>query len=246
MTKASQDATTDATTSDDVLTIVRSDILSLALRPGQKLSTVFLTERYPYGSSPLREALSCLVGEGLAVREIGRGFRVCPMSRRDLDDLITTRLLIEPMLLERAIHNGDRDWESAIERSVNELRINLHKVGDSRPLDRNWEESHRRFHFTLLGLMTASVFTEFCQLLYQRYDRYRVLAVPRRAYLAGVASDHHDMAEAAIARNVELAVEILTRHISDTSEVLISNIESAGLVKSDGSINVPLTGTNIA
>jgi GntR family carbon starvation induced transcriptional regulator len=242
MTKAQQ----EAITGEDVLTIVRSDILSLALRPGQKLSTVFLTERYPYGASPLREALSCLVGEGLAVRESGRGFRVSPMSRCDLDDLIATRLLIEPMLMERAMRDGDRDWESEIERSVKELRINLHKVGDCRPLDRDWEDSHKRFHFALLGLMTPSVFAEFCQLLYQRYDRYRVLAVPRRAYLAGVASDHHDMAEAAIARNMELAVEILTRHISDTSDVLISNIESAGLVKSDGSIEVPPTGTNIA
>lgn len=244
MTKARQDPT-DATTSDDVLTIVRSDILSLVLRPGQKLTSVFLTERYPYGASPLREALSCLAGEGLVVRESGRGFRVGPMSRHDLDDLIATRLLIEPMLLERAIRNGDREWELNIERNLKELRTNLHKVGDSRPLDHDWEVSHRRFHFALLDLLTPSILTEFCQVLYQRYDRYRMLAVPRRAYLAGVANDHHDMAEAAISRNAELAIEILTRHISDTSDVLISNIESAGLAKSDGTIEVPPSGINI-
>lgn len=243
MPKARLDA---SAAGEDILTILRSDILSLALRPGQKLTTEFLTEHYALGASPLREALSHLAGEGLIVRESGRGFRVCPMSRRDLDDLIAARLFVEPELLARAIREGERAWEHNIALTLKELGSNLHKVGDSRPLDRDWEESHRRFHFALLNLDAASVLTEFCMTLYERYDRYRMLAVPRRTYLAGVASDHHEMAEAAIARNLELATEILARHISDTSDVLIANIEAAGLAKGDGTIEVPISGIDIA
>ena len=231
---------------DDVLTILRSDILSFSLRPGQKLATEFLTVRYELGASPLREALSRLVGEGLVVRESGRGFRVSPMSRRDLDDLIASRLLIEPAMLARSIETGDIAWQLNIERTLKALQPNLQKVGDSRPLDRAWEENHRRFHFALMAPGGTSLLMEFCKILYDRYDRYRLLGIPRRAYLAGVAGDHQDMADAAIARNAERAVEILRRHITDTSNAVLANIDAAGLVKPGGIIEIPPTGIDFA
>jgi DNA-binding GntR family transcriptional regulator len=111
MSRTRQDA---PTADDDLLTALRSDILSRSLRPGQKLTTELLGRRYDLGPSPLREALSLLVGEGLVVRESGRGFRVSRMSRRDLDDLISSRLLLEPLLLARAIESGGEAWERNI------------------------------------------------------------------------------------------------------------------------------------
>ena len=229
-----------------ILTALRTDILSLVLRPGQKLTTEFLTVRYGLGPTPLREALSLLVGEGLLVRESGRGFRVSPMSRRDLDDLIASRLLIEPALLARAIETGDSAWEADIVRALKTLQPDLQKVGDSRPLDRAWEENHRRFHFALMASGNPSLLAVFCKVLYDRYDRYRLLGIPRRAYLAGVAGDHQDMANAAIARKADLAVAILRRHISDTSNAVLANIDAAGLVAVDGTIEVPPTGIEFA
>lgn len=232
--------------SERILTALRTDVLSLVLRPGQKLTTEFLTARYGRGPTPLREALSLLVGEGLVVRESGRGFRVSPMSRGDLDDLIASRLLIEPALLSRAIVTGDNAWEQNVARTLKTLQPNLQKVGDSRPLDREWEENHRRFHFALMGSGSPSLLTEFCKVLYDRYDRYRLLGIPRRAYLAGVAGDHQDMADAAIARKPDLAVEILRRHITDTSNAVLANINASGLVGWDGVIEVPPTGIDLA
>lgn len=230
----------------DILTVLRADILSLSLRPGQKLATEFLTARYMVGPSPLREALSLLVGEGLVVRESGRGFRVSPMSRRDLEDLIASRLLIEPTLLARAIEAGDSAWERTIGRTLQELQPSLQKVGDSRPLDRAWEENHRRFHFALMAAGSTPLVMEFCKTLYDRYDRYRLLGIPRRAYLAGVAEDHQAMADAAIARNADLSLDILKRHIIDTSNAVLTNIDAAGLIQRDGTIEVSPTGINFA
>lgn len=229
-----------------VLEVLRTDILSLSLRPGLRLRTEFLTARYPFGASPLREALSLLAGEGLVVHEKGRGFRVSPMSLQDLQDLIGSRLLIEPMLFARAIAQGDAVWEANIVRSLEALQPNLQKVGDSRPLDRAWEENHRHFHFALMAAGSPTLLMDFCKILYDRYDRYRLLGIPRRSYLAGVAGDHKDMVDAALARDAKKAIEILKRHITDTSNAVLANIESAGLFAADGTIEVPPTGIALA
>lgn len=231
---------------DGVLAALRGDILTLTLRPGQKLLTEPLSARYGVGQSPLREALSVLAGEGLVVRENRRGFRVSPMSLQDLDDLIITRLTVEPAMLERAIALGNPAWEQEISASLEALRPSLQKVGDGRPLDRIWEEGHRRFHFALLATGDPSALMDFCSLLYDRYDRYRVLGIPRRAYLAGVASDHDDMAKAAISRDAPQAMATLRRHIADTSATVRANIIAAGVTDRDGMVRLPASGTGLA
>lgn len=236
----------DEAEAGDVLEALRADILSLSLRPGQKLRTEFLTARYGSGPSPLREALSLLVGEGLVAREKGRGFRVSAMSRADFQDLAASRLVLEPHLFAHAIALGGSEWERNVTRTLGTLQPSLQKVGDSRPLDRTWEENHRHFHFALMAPGGSLLLMEFCKVLYDRYDRYRLLGIPRRAFLAGVAADHKDMADAALARDATRAVEILKRHISDTSNAVLANIEAAGLINEEGTIEIPAAGISIA
>jgi len=53
---------------------LREDIVSGRLAPREKLRLAELKTRYAMGSSPLREALSRLVGEGLVTFEGNRDF----------------------------------------------------------------------------------------------------------------------------------------------------------------------------
>lgn len=231
---------------EPILAALRTDILTLKLAPGEKLLTEHLAAGYGVGQSPLREALSQLVGEGLVTRESRRGFRVSRMSMRDLDDLIHARLTLEPALLVRAIHVGVGAWEAEVRAALAALQPSLQKVGDERPLDRQWEDCHRRFHFALMTVEGPSVLTELCSMIYDRYDRYRVLGIPRRAYLAGVANDHHEMAQAALARDTPRAVDTLRGHIVDTSQAVRSNIMAGGLIDEAGRVQLATCGTDFA
>jgi len=231
---------------DRVLSGIRADILSLDLAPGLKLSAEMLVLRYGAGQSPIREALSLLAGEGLVVRESRRGFRVAPMSLPDLDELVASRLLLEPAMLERALAAGDAAWEEELRLALDALRPSLQKVGDARPLDREWEARHRRFHFALVGVSGAGVLGDFCRMLYDRYDRYRLLGIPRRAYLAGVADDHAELVGAAVARDAPRALAVLRRHITDTSAMLRANIVELGLPCTEGAARRPPVGIAIA
>src|SRR3954447_17047722 len=71
------------------------DIISGALMPSEKLRIEHLRQRYAIGASALREALSRLVSDGLVECEAQRGYWVSPLSHAELDDITSTRKVIE-------------------------------------------------------------------------------------------------------------------------------------------------------
>ncbi len=91
---------------------IRRDIISGALPPGTKLAMEMLTKRYDVGLSLLREALVKLTGDALAVAEGQRGFWVSQISLDELQDTMSTRLLIETQALSLAIDKGGPEWSA--------------------------------------------------------------------------------------------------------------------------------------
>jgi len=83
-TTTDQEAGTLAST---VFEQLRRDIVSVQLAPGEKLRIEALRERYGVGGSPVREALNRLSAEGLVWQQDQKGFRVAPVSERELEEL---------------------------------------------------------------------------------------------------------------------------------------------------------------
>ena len=63
---------------------LRDDIIEGRLAPGEKLRVEHLKDRYGVGAGTLREAITRVVSDALAVAEGQRGFRVAPISMADL------------------------------------------------------------------------------------------------------------------------------------------------------------------
>lgn len=226
---------------DQIAERLRDDICSLKLRPGLKLTSDSLAERFSVGQSPIREALSTLTGEGLVVRQTRRGFHVLPMSLKDFDDLTSTRMTMETSLLRQTLAYPNPNWTSTLKDALKAMVEDNHKVGDSRPVDRYWEKRHRHFHFSLINAYGSSYYLEFCRRIYNFYDRYRALAIPRRAFLAVTADDHREISDSALSLDISNATNILVRHLVDTSNAIRSNIQISGYADKRGAITVPGT-----
>ncbi len=98
------------------------------------------------GSSPLREALSRLVGEGLVTFEGNKGFRVGGLSREDLADIAYMRTAVETFAIRTAIERGGMEWESGIVSA-------LHTRCSPRVLEmqRRLAEHHNRYRRIFMG-----------------------------------------------------------------------------------------------
>ena len=86
--------------------LMRLDILTFRLKPGEKTSERSLAERYAVGMAPIRAALPRLVQEGFVEKTAERGTFIAPMTLRSVRETYQMRYLLEPAAAELAAVRG--------------------------------------------------------------------------------------------------------------------------------------------
>lgn len=204
------------TQASELLARLREDILVGKFEPGAALRLQAMRALYGVGLTPLREALFQLVAEGLVTMADQRGFRVAPVSAADLTDLTEQRVFIESRALQLAIQLGDVSWEARLLAVHHRLANAPMLVSGTRELTPEWMELHREFHRVLVEACGSVWLLRFREILSDQSERYRKWAV-RRGFDRDVAGEHREIAEAAIARDVERAVDLLAAHYRRTA-----------------------------
>lgn len=209
-----------------VFNLLRQDILTGRLRPGERLRAETLRQRYDVGGSPVREALMRLEAEDFVVLEQNKGFRVAGVSAEHLQDLSRTRVEIEGLALKWSIAKGGVDWESAIVASMHRLASvpkHLDAEGQERNVD--WLRYHREFHAALVAACDSPVLAGVRNHLFDQAERYVALSISVGGEVRDDVSEHQGIMEAAIARDTELALALNRRHIERTTKKLLAAIE---------------------
>lgn len=215
-------ATPISTRASNVYDRLQADILSGHLEPGRKLRLKELIEIYGTGNSPLREALNRLSANGMVVREENRGFRVPPASSQELNELTRTRCWLEEIALRESIANGDVAWEERIVLAFHWLsRAAQGTDAESRHTSPEWEEHHREFHLALISACNSGILMDFCAGLQKRTFRYRNLAEVVAYRDRHELEEHRELQEAALNRDADRAIELLTKHYKVTSEIVL-------------------------
>ena len=175
------------------------------------------------GSSPLREALSRLAENGLVRRIENRGFRVCPMTSEELDELIKTRCWLEELALRDSIRNGDKDWEGHIVLALHWL-TRLHRSEDgSHQTTPEWEKLHHDFHHALLSACSSKILIDFCDQLLYRTLRYRNLSGNAEYREDQEREEHRAICEAVLERDADTAVARLQAHYRNAQKIVASS-----------------------
>lgn len=191
---------------------MRADIIFGQLAPGARLRMEELRARYGVSVPTLREVLSRLASEGLAVAEDQRGFAVAPISEANLRELAALRTLIELHALERSFHVGDTEWKAEVVAAHHKLsRIEQRMIaGDA--CDRvEWKRYDSGFHHALIMGCGSAELLAVHGSVFDRYLRYQMVYLTFRGQIA--ADEHQALLEAALERNVARGQEVLVRHI---------------------------------
>ena len=91
---------------DRAYELIRLDILTFRLKPGDRASERALAERYSLGVAPIRAALPRLVQEGLMEKSPERGTAIAPLTLRGIRETYQMRFLLEPAAAELAAARG--------------------------------------------------------------------------------------------------------------------------------------------
>jgi len=213
-----------STLTQDVYQRLRADLLACRLMPGQKLKIEELCERLAAGSSAVREALSRLAADGFVVLEPQRGFRVTPLSFAELRDLTNVRCRIESQCLRDAIAHGDLDWETGVIAALHRMsRTPERAPDDPKRYSDAFAVAHAAFHQALVAACPSPWLLRIRAQLSAQHERYRWLSKPLAGIERNLEAEHSAIANAAIARRADEAVERLTAHIQLTAEIILTS-----------------------
>ena len=204
------------TLSSRIVADLRAAIVRGDLAPGEKINLDRLREAQDVSISPLREAMSRLVADGLVAFEDQRGYSVTPVSATNLAEITRLRVALETMALRAAIAAGDLDWESQVMGALYRLRTTPRGSGNPEP----WEAAHTEFHLALLRGAGMPLLLHFCAQLRSLQDRYRAIYLGDLPAGRDVQAEHDAIAAAACGRNADLAASRLVAHIEATGALL--------------------------
>ena len=223
LSTARDDAANARTLASQAHDLLRRDILSGTLAPGQRLRTKDLQARYGLGLSPLRESLQRLSAEGIVVNDAQRGFAVAPVSLAELRDLTVARTALESTMLPMAMQLGSADWEGDIVAAFHRLSRTPLPHDPAAMADASlWELRHRSFHHALVAGCGSPWLLRLHSQLVDQSERYRKIRIlhhlESQAQVRDVNAEHQAVMEAVLRRDAAQAVALMTQHLVATSD----------------------------
>lgn len=203
---------------------VRAEILSGTRRPQARIRLEELKTQFNVSWSPLREALSRLVAEGLIQTDESRGYRVAAVSRAEMSDVIRMRKALESMALRGSIEHGDDAWEADVLAAHHRL-TKLEGRRERKEDIEQWEAWHRNYHDTLTGACGSPLLLQFCAQLHDQFGRYRKLFLSSHPFDRLVPGEHKKLTEAALARDAAKACAVMETHIERTGRNILACIK---------------------
>ena len=131
----------DGNLNDIAYRIIKDDIISCALQPGEDISEGMLAARYGLGKAPIRSAMMRLRQEGLVVSRGRQGNAVSAVTLRDVQEIFQLRLVLEVTAVRLAAGRVD----AVRLRTLNEAADATLSPGDETS-EAAYLQANREFH----------------------------------------------------------------------------------------------------
>jgi DNA-binding GntR family transcriptional regulator len=123
---------------------IKHDIITCKLAPGEPISEHQFVDQFNVSKTPIREALTSLVQDGLVEYTPNRGFRVTPISVTDIQEIFEARIFFESEIFRLAVRKIS-------DAEIDELETHNWVEGDPRSPEHAeaFLKSNQKFHTTL-------------------------------------------------------------------------------------------------
>ncbi|AIW40137.1 GntR family transcriptional regulator [Paenibacillus polymyxa] len=198
-------------TKEEIMQLLKKDILSLTLKPGTLLSETTLSERFQLSRTPLRDVLKWLALESYIDIYPKKGNIVSYIDLESVEQIIYLRSALEKEIM--------KELSSQIALS------DVQKLSDI--LDRQRaviEEDHAtdqflslddRFHQTMFQLVGRGFLWQLIQQSNVHYIRYRKLHMLETGKLMGIWHEHQAMLEYMLNKETTKMDDLVHHHLRE-------------------------------
>ncbi len=203
------------TSADDIFDYLHEEILSLGLRPGDKISEADIAARFGVSRQPVRDAFSRLANLDLLLIRPQRATEVRRFSAREIAKSRFVRAAVEKEVLRRAAQNCDATGAAQLDAALAEQEnaIRERDVDGFGALD-------YEFHRTLCGIAQADFAFDVIMSEKSKVDRLCMLGLSKEDRMPELVADHRAIADAVKEQDPDRAVEVGMRHLSRLDETI--------------------------
>lgn len=200
---------------DQIADVVRKDILSGALQPGEAINVVALAKRLGVSHIPAREALRKLEVEALVETRPYQSTTVAGVRLEELHEIYALRRLIEGDVVARSAELYEQEDLDRIQRAV----VRLQNADPEDP-DGDFWDAHREFHWSVLQPATDPWTRRILGMLWQSAERYHRLFTLVFGSLEHAHTEHQALADAASRKMPDEMRNILVTHLRHTEQAV--------------------------
>jgi DNA-binding GntR family transcriptional regulator len=128
---------------EKIFVLLKKRILNMELTPGSKINLRSLREEFGTSQSPIKDALFRLAGEGLVEINARRGTYVKVVNSNEIEEIMDTRLIIEPGAIQLVAKNISDEQIHKLEKLYQE------SVQDDRPYS-EFMKTSGKFHLEII------------------------------------------------------------------------------------------------
>lgn len=202
--------------SEQAYEIIKNDIITCVLAPGEQIAQSQLAARYQIGTTPVREALQRLAQEGF-VQAIPRfGFVVTPITFRDVHEIFELRAVLESAAVRLAAVRGRQEQLRQIARSTNFTYVYRDPPSYSKFLELNND-----WHRSVAVVAGNQRLVDLLSKLLDELTRVFHLGLDLRDSAEEMRDEHIALAEALLARDPDRAEQIARSQIARSQERIL-------------------------
>jgi DNA-binding GntR family transcriptional regulator len=201
---------------------VREQILMGGLRPGAEFSELELAERLAMSKTPVREALGRMVAEGLIEAFPRRGYRVTPVTVKDINDLFAIRAMAEGTAAAMAALNlGADDFDHL------DMLANARYEPSEGPTIHSFVKTNGQFHMAIARGSTNPRLVAMISTLLDECARLFYLGARSRDVNPETNDDHRHIVRVLRLRDSEKARAAMVEHSEHTRQGVLKALISS-------------------
>lgn len=194
---------------------LRARILRGTITPGATLNQEILAAELRVSTTPLREALQRLEAEGLVKLAAHREVVVSPLSARDIHEIFSVRLQLDP-------YAGQLAAEIATDAQLQAIKSLVPPVRHSGPADPL--EQNRNFHRAIYTCSGNQLLADILDSLWDKTDRYRRILLDVDG--TNPHPTHSTIAEALCRRSGTEVRDLIRGHVQAKLDVTMERLAS--------------------
>ncbi len=203
---------------------LRRRIVSGEYAGGDQIRQEAVAEELGVSRIPIREALLQLEAEGLVVIHTHKGAVVASLSAEDAVDLFEARLVLETLLLKKAVAAATSDDITRVEACMKEYERAVRNASSPETLSRlNWA-----FHTALCEPAQRPRMMAILLSLYTATDRYLRLQIETPRAKAKALGDHRALFDAFKAGRAATCARLIKAHISGAYDDVMKQLRKVG------------------